>query len=145
MRPTKDTIGEYDMGAWGTGAFDNDDAADFAGELDALDPGQRPEVIADVLSMVAAEEEFLEADLASVAVAAASLVAAQRPGGTAPDSVYGPKEAVPPLPADLPPVAVRALDRVLGEESELRQVWAESADAAAWQEGVTGLRTALAG
>jgi hypothetical protein len=62
------------MGTWGTGPFDNDDAADFCGDLDHLDAPGRIKAIHGALEEAAQETGYLEADLGSIAVAAAALV-----------------------------------------------------------------------
>jgi hypothetical protein len=70
------------MGTWDAGPFGNDDAADFAGELDDAPAHTRIEMIGAVLERVAnpAEDDPRLSD-APRAVAAAALIAAQCPGG----------------------------------------------------------------
>jgi Domain of unknown function (DUF4259) len=120
------------MGAWGTGPFDNDDAADFAASLDDLEPEDRPGAIREALAEAAEETDYLERDAGGAAVAAAALVAAQHPDGDPVDSAYGPKQAIPELPDELRPVAVQALTRVLADDSELNELWNDSPDGEAW-------------
>ncbi|MGW2868926.1 DUF4259 domain-containing protein [Kitasatospora sp. NPDC001225] len=132
------------MGTWDIGHFDNDSAADFCGGLDDAAPGEREALLRSALLYAVRAEEFLDSDEAVEAVAAAALVAAQCPGGAAVTSAYGPKEPVPPLSAELRPLAVAALDRVVAEESELAELWDESGEAAAWREGIRTLREVLA-
>lgn len=132
------------MSAWDTTPFDNDVAADFANDLDDLSDGERADAVRDALVRAAAEDGYLEADDAEVAVAAAALVAAQCPGGEAVDSAYGPVQPLPELPDDLRPLAVQALDNVLADDSELKELWAEASDARQWQLGVSQLRQVLA-
>lgn len=60
------------MGAWGTGSFENDDAADWVAGLDAISP----EELTRILIAAADDPEYLEGPAASVAVAAAEVVAA---------------------------------------------------------------------
>ena len=38
------------MGTWGTGPFDNDGAADFAGDLDEAPPAEREALVRGVLA-----------------------------------------------------------------------------------------------
>ncbi|MFD6274337.1 DUF4259 domain-containing protein [Streptomyces sp. NPDC060209] len=135
------------MGTWGMGHFDSDTAADFAGNLDDAPPGRREEMIREALAFAArtGPEEYLDADDGVVAIAAAALLAAQHPGGTPVDSVYGPDEALPPLPPELREPAVRALDRVLAGESELLELWADVGEGEQWSAGVRELRARLAG
>jgi hypothetical protein len=129
------------MGAWGSGPFENDDAADWRYLL--LDGGG-PEVVADALrAVLAAGGTGITA--ASNAVGAAAVVAAGL--GVAdlqiPDDVGERLAAIdaaawPPLA----PEAVRALDRVL-TESELRDLWDE-ADDSAWSAETRALRDGIA-
>src|SRR3979490_726956 len=114
------------MGAWGTGPFDNDEAADFAGGLDDLGGAARADAVREALTRAAEQAEFLDADDAAVAVAAAALVAAQCPGGDEVDSVHGPRESLPQLPDDVRSLAAVALDRVLADDSELKELWEEA-------------------
>lgn len=118
--------------AWGTGPFDNDDAADFAASLDDLEPEQRADAIREALAEAAGQTDYLERDAGGAAVAAAALVAAQQPDGDPVDSAYGPKQTVPELPEELRPVAVQALTRVLADDSELHELWSDSPDGEAW-------------
>lgn len=131
------------MSAWGTGPFDNDDAADFAASLDDLEPEKRPDAIREVLAEAADESDYLERDTGGAAVAAAALVAAQHPDGEPVDSAYGPKQSVPDLPDELRPIAVQALTRVLADDSELTELWTESPDGDAWFAMITALAEIL--
>lgn len=132
------------MGTWDIGHFDNDSAADFCGGLDGAAPGEREALLRSALQLAARAEEYLDSDEAVEAVVAAALVAAQCPGGAAVTSAYGPKEPVPPLAAELRPLAVAALDRVVAEESELAELWDETESGPAWREGIRALREVLA-
>jgi hypothetical protein len=131
------------MGAWGTGPFDNDDAADFAATLDDLEPEDKPEAIREALTEAANETDYLERDAGGAAVAAAALVAAQQPDGDQVDSVYGPKQTIPDLPEDLRPIAIQALTRVLADDSELNELWSDSPDGEAWFTMITQLTEVL--
>ena len=59
------------MGAWGALAFDNDDACDWAGDLDAVDDFSLVEAAFDTVESAA----YLEAPDASNALAACEVVA----------------------------------------------------------------------
>lgn len=135
------------MGTWGMGHFDSDTAADFAGSLDDAPPAKREELIREALGFAArtGPEEYLDADDAVTAIAASALLAAQKPGGPPVDPVYGPDEPLPPLPPELRELAVRALERVVAAESELRELWADAGQAEQWSAGVGELRAILAG
>jgi hypothetical protein len=131
------------MGAWGTGPFDNDDAADFAASLDHLQPEFRVGAIRTVLAQAAEQRGYLERDAGGAAVAAAALVAAQRDDHIPIDCIHGPKQTIPVLPDDLRHIAVHALTRVLAECSELNELWIDSPDAEAWLHMVSTLTTTL--
>ncbi|ONI84314.1 hypothetical protein ALI144C_14115 [Actinosynnema sp. ALI-1.44] len=118
------------MGAWGTGAFDNDDAADFAGDLNDAAPGERPDLIREALEAAADNDAYLEVPEASAAIAAAAVVASQLPGGPDVDSVYGPEFLTDgdgvDLPEEFAELALRAITRILSDESEWRDLWEEA-------------------
>ncbi len=119
------------MGTWDKGAFDNDDAADFSGDLDDADPGDRVELIREALAAAADNSDYLEVTDANQALAAAAIVASQQPDGPEVDSAYGPGflagGGTIDLPDDFVELSLRAIARVLDEESEWRELW-EQAD-----------------
>jgi hypothetical protein len=138
------------MGTWATGPFDNDTAADWSGDLHEAPDEDRAQLVQDTLFAVAEHEDYLDSDLASEAIAAAAVVASQRPGGAhlvatayAPDFLEeGGSLALP----DLAELARRALDRVIGPESEWRELWEDSGaeSAAEALEQVAKVRALLA-
>ena len=128
------------MGTWGTGAFDDDAAADWADELHG---GADLEVVRSALGI--AETDYLEAPEGAVAIAAAEVVAAML------------LPAASDLPADVEAwvaehrgeagredalLALAAVDRVLADGSELKELWAESSDRS-WSLAVDALRRRL--
>ena len=123
------------MGTWDTGPFDNDNAADWCGELHDANSAVRPDLVREALARAADEEDYLECHAAEEAIAAAALAASQRTGGPSMNSAYAPEflrsGGSLDLPDDIAPLAVRALDRILGEDSEWRKLWDESPDAGA--------------
>ncbi|MFF7454449.1 DUF4259 domain-containing protein [Kitasatospora sp. NPDC008115] len=133
------------MGTWDIGHFDNDTAADFSGALDEAAPEEREGLVRRVLTVVAdtAAEDYLDSDEAAKAVAAAALVAAQCPGGEPVTTSYGPDEPLPAFAADLRPLAVQALDRVVADESELAELWDETEESEDWRRTVKDLRAVL--
>ncbi|MFH8474690.1 DUF4259 domain-containing protein [Streptomyces sp. NPDC018000] len=133
------------MGTWDIGHFDNDTAADFSGDLDDAPQGKRAELIRDALTDVVRTEDYLDSDEAAVAVAASALVAAQCPGGEPVTTAYGPDKPLPELPVELRGLAVRALDRVVTEPSELLELWSEGGHGEPWKEGIGRLGAVLAG
>ena len=131
------------MGAWGALAFNNDEANDWAYDLeDAAD-----------LSIVAkafAEVErggYVESPTASEALAACEVLARLkgRPGYA---NAYTEKvdKWVAAHRINPPPELVSrgnaAIDRVLGDDSELRELWAEAGDQD-WLAAVADLRARL--
>lgn len=133
------------MGTWDIGPFDNDTAADFSYRVDEAPDGERADVLLAAFREVTdTGDEYLDADLAMEAVAAAALLAAQCPGGEPVTTSYGPKKPLGVLPGELRPQAVAALDRILAADSELLELWEESG-ADEWKAGVLRLREVLAG
>ncbi|MFI0943308.1 DUF4259 domain-containing protein [Streptomyces sp. NPDC021020] len=131
------------MGTWDIGPFDNDTAADFAGDLDEAAVEEREPMIRSVLERAVAAKEFLETPDAERAVAAVALVVAQLPDGAPAHANYGPSEPLPVLPADLRTLAVEALDRVVAESSEIAELWDDVPDGRKWRQDVTRLRDVL--
>lgn len=129
------------MGSWDTGPFDNDTAADFCGDLDEAAADEQEGTIRSALTRVIDTGNYLEAPESDVAVAAAALVTAQCPQGTATDSVYGPKEPLPDL-AGLRDFALQALDRVMTEPSELPEI-REGTHGHAWPAEIHRLQNGL--
>ncbi|WP_328583508.1 DUF4259 domain-containing protein [Streptomyces sp. NBC_00370] len=130
------------MGTWDVGPFDNDTAADWCGHLDDAAPDARHGLVRDALARTAGTTGYLDSDVADEAVAAAALVAAQCPAGEPANPHYGPKEPLPDL-TDLRTLALRSIDRVVTEPSELLELWEEAGDGP-WQAGINRLRGALA-
>jgi hypothetical protein len=118
------------MGTWDKGAFDNDAAADFSGDLDDAAPADREQLIRDTLATAADNADYLESSEACRAIAAAAIVASQQPDGPGVDSVYGPDFLADggsiSLSDDLVELSLRAIARVLDEESEWRDLWVEA-------------------
>ena len=119
------------MGAWGLGAFDNDGAGDFHADLRNADPARREAVVREALEAAVEAGDYLENDFAEAAVAAAAAVAAGRSGGSITATDSGATLAAADLPspsADLVALAHQALDRVVGADSEWRELWEEAGD-----------------
>ena len=112
------------MGAWGTGSFENDDAADWVGELGKVTPDE----LTKVLVQAADDPEYLEGPAASVAVAAGEVVAALNgaPGEGVPAAVVEwAKKHPQAFSPELKALALRTLDRVR-KNSELKDLWMEA-------------------
>ncbi|MFI0483923.1 DUF4259 domain-containing protein [Actinomadura sp. 9N215] len=132
------------MGTWDASPFGNDTAADFAGDLDDLPLDERPSAIREALETAIRETNYLDRSEGDKAVAAAALVAAQCPGGPPADTIYGPEKPVPDLPDDFRALALAALDRVAGPDSESQDLWAETGNGLQeWHTELDNLRKAL--
>lgn len=121
------------MGAWGTGIYDNDDAADWAFRI----PEEGLDVVREALQ-AALRSEYVDAIMGSHAIAAADVVA-RLVSGIGVDSPYCAavtswvaEQTLRPEPL-LIELSVRALARVRAEESELAELWNESDALGAWQ------------
>jgi hypothetical protein len=137
------------MGAWGVLAFDNDIANDWAYELDDADDLSVVEsALADLDDAV--EEGYIDSDVGGPALAACEVLARLlgNPGYT---NAYTEKvdewvAAHPQAPsAALLKRADAAIDRVLGDNSELAKLWSEAAGdwPAQWRASVEDLRRRL--
>lgn len=131
------------MGTWGSGGFDNDDASDLAYEF------ERDGLSALDAALTVAAVDYLEAPAAQRAIAAAELVAAAmgRPGQLPPEIDIDANPFVARIAeglADLQAMATAAVDRVLADRSEFKDLWAED-DATEWLAAVADLRSRLAG
>jgi hypothetical protein len=132
------------VGAWGTGTFDNDDAADWVFEL--LESGDLAPARA-ALAATMDSDGWLEIPEGARAVAAASVVAAGFDGDVRglPDDLVEWLEYHPDAGtlADAR-LAIDALERVASVDSELREVWLEAANGPAWVEEIARLAYRLA-
>jgi hypothetical protein len=128
------------MGAWGTSAFENDDAGDFL--LDLTQAGA--DIVREALT-TSNIESYLEAPEGSIAVAAAEIVAASagRPAADLPDEAtdWVAAHAGHLGPTDVS-LALAALARVSGEDSELAELWAEAEDPG-WEQSIQDLAARL--
>ena len=124
------------MGAWGPGTFDNDDAADWIYELlEAGDLTPAREALAATMD----SDGWLESPEGARAVAAAVVVAASFDGDVkgVPGEVvewlgYHPDAAT----REDARLAADALERVLSEESELRELWVGAGEGREWTEQI---------
>jgi hypothetical protein len=131
------------VGAWGTGSFENDDAADWIGELGTVTPDD----LTKVLVQAADDPAYLEAPAARTAVAAGELVAALNgsPAEGAPSEVVEWARKHPQaFPPELKAVAIRALDRVR-RNSELKDLWLEADGLNDWIAAIRELQVRLEG
>lgn len=131
------------MGAWGAGAFENDDAMDWVA-LDLEDSRDAGPVVGAL--RVAEGDGYLEAPEGSVAIAAAEVVAALagRPGTGLPEEVeYWVRER-DGVERETVELAAHAVGRVRnGPGSELRELWEEAGQPEEWYGEVDGLLARL--
>jgi hypothetical protein len=113
------------MGAWDSGPFDNDDAADFVTDLLGMPAAGRAQRLRAALTL---PNGYLQVDDASAAVAAAALVAASYgmpvPGHAGVEELI--QSATIPADNQVRAQAIAALSRVNGDNSEWHELWAES-------------------
>lgn len=127
------------MGAWAATAFENDDASDWVNEL----KGEGVDFVRGGLTVT--EGDYLEGPEGSVVVAAAEVVAAAggSPTPRLPESVATWVQAHGAGMDDNDVVlALAALARVAGENSELAELWAEGDDLG-WSQSIEDLRHRL--
>jgi len=131
------------MAAWGTGSFENDEATDWATELEEANDFT---LVEEAFAAVEESEEFLDADTGCIAIAAAELVASSlgNPGdheGETGEALEGFIERVgQPAPDKLRETALKVLDAVMGEESELSDIWEVGAG---WRASIRDLQARL--
>jgi hypothetical protein len=132
------------MGTWSVEPFGNDDAVDWAYELEgAEDLSPIEEAIEAVL---ATGDQYVEAPEASVALAAIEVLARLRgaPGekNSYTETVDNWVAHTPVKPSvELLDRAQAAIARILADNSELKELWQESDEYDAWQASMDSLRT----
>lgn len=133
------------MGAWSHEPFGNDDACDFAGQLSGA---HDLSVVEKALDAVLRSSDYLEADTACVALAAVEVLAKLRGRGTQSDAYTAQVDAWVGRVGIVPPAAIlqkagAAIERILAENSELRELWEEGEDGGEWKVAVMKQREAL--
>jgi hypothetical protein len=131
------------MGTWDVGPFNNDAAADWCGDPHDAAGDQRLSLVrATLTAVVDNDDKYLANRLADQAIAAAAVVASQLPGGEPIGTPYAPNFLLEggtlDIPGDIPPLALRALDRIVGDDSEWRDLWE---DAGSYADAVAALQT----
>lgn len=132
------------MGAWGTGFFDDDSNCDCLADI--LESNTSPESF--VLSFKKGiEAEYLEYDDGGVIIVSGALLDGLL-NGTKLDSA---DEGIPQWLTNhrdkqvknLKSVAVQALEKVISEGSELNELWMESEEYPDWKKNITELISRL--
>ncbi|MDB4961106.1 MAG: hypothetical protein JWP01_1105 [Myxococcales bacterium] len=132
------------MGAWGTGAFDNDPACDWTNDLS--DASDLTFVHNTLSSADEVDDDELDVGLSAEAVAACEVIArlqgraGRRDANTKVVDEWVRAHPVKPSP-DLVKLATFVLDRVVAG-SELAMLWARDQ---AWRASVQDLRKRVAG
>ena len=132
------------MGAWGVGSFDNDAACDWAYELEHSGDLR---VITQSVNAVFTDE-FIDADLGAEAIAAIDVMARLRGRPMLKNSYT---EVVDnwvdnhplTLPQSLIDSAHKALQVLMSDASELRELWIDSDEIDAWLAEVKSLAAKL--
>jgi len=129
------------VGAWGSGSFENDDAADWLAQLGPLTPDD----LRKIFDQAAVDTAYLEAPAASVVVAAAEAVAALNgsPAQGVPPEIVKWTTDRPASTPELKALALRALDRVR-KNSELKDLWLEADGLNDWTAAIQDLQTRVA-
>ncbi|ENV64377.1 hypothetical protein F949_00461 [Acinetobacter junii NIPH 182] len=134
------------MGTWSHESFGNDTANDWAYELEDTTDFS---VIEAALQVALDEgDEYLDADLAMEAIAAVEVIAKRLGKGTQSD-VYTEKvdqwlETISEQPSDgLLSLAKRVLERIVADDSELKELWLESDEYELWLGNIQQLKDAL--
>ena len=132
------------MGTWAVDAFGNDFALDWAEDLQET---KNMEAVEDTLNNALDNGgDCLEAPFAAEALVAIEVIARlQGHWGVRTEESAGvdawveqrPQKARP----DLAEKAHRVIERVLSEQSELREMWADSDDYEAWRASVLELKS----
>lgn len=135
------------MGAWSCEPFGNDSACDWAYDLaERRDFSLVEDAIRAVLD---SGDDDLDGDLAVEAIAAAEVLAKALGRGTQTDAYTERVDEWLRTVSAKPSAALiadarRALDRILGPQSELNELWEESEDHAEWIAAVRAQQAALA-
>ncbi|PQJ28392.1 DUF4259 domain-containing protein [Rubritalea profundi] len=129
------------MAAWGTKTFEEDTANDWIQEL--IDSEDAREFLSESLSI---DPGYIEADQAAIVLAASETLIAllDEPRIGVPGELVdwvGDNECDDV--SDLPEVALPALAKVLGKESELREIWSDSEDFDGWLENIESMREVI--
>jgi hypothetical protein len=130
------------MGTWGAGAFENDSVSDWVYELEEQNDTT---ILLDALTEAAETDEYLDVDEGDIAVACAEIVAALNghPAQSLPDNVVEYINRVSPPGVEMTDLALRALERVKADNSELKELWDESDSREEWFKSLADLEARL--
>lgn len=132
------------MGAWGVSTFHNDTACDWKCDLEE-DGGLQ--FVESTLEQVIAQhdESYIDADVGSSGLAACEVIARLHGRWGIRDSYSASLDewvvANPQKPSTyLIELAVRAIEAILSQQSELREMWEDSGLTEAWTQCVLDLK-----
>jgi hypothetical protein len=133
------------MGAWGFKYYEDDDAYDF---MDEIEESKSPkELIEDALD-TALKSDFIDSTEGNAVIVSATYIDRQTNGTRFSESDTGEILDVDTFPernpnidlSDLKENAVLALKKLLGEDSELNELWLENEeDYPSWRQGIEEL------
>jgi len=122
------------MGTWNYKNFENDDAQDLVSEV--IEAGFKK--VAEEIKLVAlsSENDYLEAPIESRALAAIEIIAAFKgnPSVDLPNEMrdWLAKSSDIKIDQEILTLSKKALERILGENSEIKELWQEVADYENW-------------
>ncbi len=131
------------MGAWDVKAFNNDGACDWAYGLEEVDDLSLVE--SAIVEVEKSGNDYLDQEIACNALAACEVLARLKGNHGYKDSYtqivdqWVATHPIKPLPS-LIKRALTVIDRVLGNNSELAEVYDDPAIASAWRDAVADLR-----
>lgn len=134
------------MGTWSHEAFGNDTASDWAFVLEETNDLTLLESTLD--AVLDAGGEYLDAADAEAALAAIEVIAhlQGRPGNDEPETEvvrnWVERTALKPGP-ELLAKAHRVIDRILGKDSELAELWQEAGEEEPWSDAVRDLKARI--
>ncbi len=132
------------MGAWGYGAYQNDDALDFLADLREAGSWKSA---AEEIRRIAAEAvdgEFVEASDTCILLAAGALAAHQRGRPVVEWTDEVPPDAYPTCPDRVVASIAAVLPRAIrGPNSELRELWEDTDDLRDWLDESEAILAAL--
>ena len=131
------------MGAWGAGHFENDTALDWVYELEE---SKDEKILWNAIEAVMSEE-YVDSDVAVEALAALEVAAGLkgRQSTDLPEEVekWLSKNGSLKLPDNYYGRAKEAMEKIIGTESELKDLWEESESFDEWLTEVKNLQTRL--
>ncbi|HXQ69701.1 MAG TPA: DUF4259 domain-containing protein [Pyrinomonadaceae bacterium] len=134
------------MGTWSHEPFGNDTAIDWAYELEHTQDFLLVEQA--IQRVLDCGPEYLDADWAVEAIAAAEIIAKALGRGTQSDAYTEEVDAWLKSISAVPTSTLRsnarqAMSRILGSDSELKELWEQSEELESWESSVRLLQSAM--